>query len=130
MKTFFSLVCALSFSMAYAQQISIIPKPVSLTTKAGNFVITPNTTIVGEGEDEKKAAVFFNDYLQQLYGFKLKTGKKPAKNSIILSTKKTAAGSVDGKYTMNISSSEINITGDTHQGTFYGIQTLIQLLPT
>jgi len=130
MKTFFSLLCALSFSMAYAQQISIIPKPVSLTTKSGNFTINPNTVIVAEGDNEKKAASFFNDYLQQLYGFKLKTGKKPASDFIILSTRKSSTDDVDGKYIMSVSSSQINITGDTHQGTFYGIQTLIQLLPT
>ncbi|HMH23717.1 MAG TPA: family 20 glycosylhydrolase, partial [Puia sp.] len=36
----------------------------------------------------------------------------------------------EGRYQMKVSSAGISIVGDTHPGTFYGIQTLIQLLPT
>ena len=33
------------------------------------------------------------------------------------------------RYTLNITNQSIDISGDSYQGTFYGIQTLIQLLP-
>ncbi len=130
MKVLFSFFCLSAFSSGFAQQISIIPKPVSLITKQGNFVINENTVIVAGGEDEKKSANFLNDYLQQLYGFKLKVDKKPVSNFIYISTKTTSAKAADGKYSISVSPASININGDNHEGTFYGVQTLIQLLPT
>src|SRR5579871_2510091 len=129
MKTIFSFLCALMFSISYSQQISIIPKPVKATPQPGNFVINKTTIIVAEGEDEKRSADFFNDYLQNFYGFKLKTGKKPFRNYISFSTNKTLVADEEGRYTMRVSPASVTINGNSHQGTFYGTQTLIQLLP-
>ncbi len=56
-------------------------------------------------------------------------GKPPTTHSIRLSTGSGSSPAREGRYTMKVSSSGIVITGDTHAGTFYGIQTLIQLLP-
>ncbi|MES1225013.1 MAG: glycoside hydrolase family 20 zincin-like fold domain-containing protein [Bacteroidota bacterium] len=131
MKTFFSLLCLSFISMSFAQQISIIPKPVKTTVKTGNFTITENTVIIAEGEDEKKSAAFLNDYLEEFYGLKLPgytKSKKPALPYIRLSLNKTP-NAIEGKYTMKISHSAIDIIGNDAEGVFYGIQTLIQLLP-
>ena len=112
-----------------AQEISIIPKPVKTEWKQGNFNINANTVFVINNDEENKSANFLNDYLQNFYGFKLKTGKQPASNFIKLSTKRALPATQEGKYSLTVSASSIIINGDTHQGTFYGIQTLIQLLP-
>jgi hexosaminidase len=57
----------------------------------------------------------------------LNTGKA-GKNSISL---KSGKGSNDSKdsYTLKVSKSKVSIEGANHTGTFYGIQSLIQLLP-
>lgn len=112
-----------------AQEISIIPKPVKTDWKQGNFNINQNTVLVINNDKEMKSADFLNDYLQNFYGFKLKTRKQPASNFIKLSTKRAVSATQEGKYSLTVSSSSIIIIGDTHDGTFYGIQTLIQLLP-
>ena len=112
-----------------AQEISLIPKPVKTAWKQGNFNINANTILVINNDEEKKSADFLNDYLQNFYGFKLKTGKQPASNFIKLSTKRALPATQQGKYSLIVSASSVLINGDTHQGTFYGIQTLIQLLP-
>ncbi|MFL5788912.1 MAG: beta-N-acetylhexosaminidase, partial [Flavisolibacter sp.] len=51
------------------------------------------------------------------------------KNYIIISTKKFIKAPEKDGYTLNVTNSDVTISGDTHEGTFYGIQTLIQLLP-
>ncbi|HEY6957007.1 MAG TPA: glycoside hydrolase family 20 zincin-like fold domain-containing protein, partial [Flavisolibacter sp.] len=52
-----------------AQQI--IPQPVSMKTLPGNFVVSKSTVIKANDAEDKKTAAIFNDYLQQIYGFKL-----------------------------------------------------------
>lgn len=112
---------------AFAQSIPIIPKPVSFEAKGGEFIINQNTVIAAADAEDLKAAGFLNDYLQEFYGFKLNTGKA-GKNSIAL---KSGKGSADAKdsYQLKVSKNKISITGNTYTGTFYGIQSLIQLLP-
>ncbi|MBD0369090.1 MAG: beta-N-acetylhexosaminidase, partial [Flavisolibacter sp.] len=56
--------------MAYAQNVAIIPQPVSLKVNPGTFALNNQTVIVTKDEEDRKAAQFLNDYLQQVYGFK------------------------------------------------------------
>jgi len=129
MKTFFCLFATFLCSMLKAQEISIIPKPVKTDWQKGSFNISKNTVLVASSNEEKKSADFLNDYLQQFYGLKLAIGKKPASDFISLSSKHASTSVIHGRYTLNVSPSSININGDNDEGTFYGMQTLIQLLP-
>ncbi len=111
--------------------INIIPQPVELTQPAvaGNFSISAATTIVLEGSGLENAANFFNDYLQHFYNLKLKIATKPvAGNAIVLNYEKMGQP-VAGAYTLTTNSKGVYIAGDNEAGAFYGIQTLIQLLP-
>ncbi|MBS1974798.1 MAG: beta-N-acetylhexosaminidase, partial [Bacteroidetes bacterium] len=85
--------------------------------------------MVAEGEDAKKAAAFLNDYLQDFYGFQLKIANQPGSNYIQLLTKKIFSSGTGDSYSMDVSKSAVKIEGNTHEATFYGVQTLIQLLP-
>jgi hexosaminidase len=132
MKTIFSLSCVLMFTISFSQQISIIPKPVKAIKKNGEFTISPKTVIIAEGEDAAKSVTFLNDYLEEFYGFKLSRytkSKTPISAYISLSTKKIFGAGMEDHYSMNVSKSSVMIEGNTHEATFYGIQTLIQLLP-
>ncbi len=80
-------------------------------------------------EGDRKAAEFFNDYLQQFYGFKLDIDKREGKDYIRLFTKKFIKAPDKDAYSIDITADGVNISGDTYAGTFYGIQSLIQLLP-
>jgi len=121
-----------------AQQPAIIPQPVHADWLSGNFSINRNTVLVADGTD-KPAVGFFSSYLQRIYGFRLPVlspDKQPATNYIRLTSSggtdnnNALGGSVrDGRYTLKVTNDAVSITGDTHTGTFYGIQTLIQLLP-
>ena len=111
------------------QQVDIIPYPTSVQLTKGSFTITNKTVIAVADDGDRKAADFFNDYLRQYYGFKLDIDKKEGKNFIRLFTKKFIKTPDKDGYTLNITKDGVDISGDTYAGTFYGIQSLIQLLP-
>ncbi len=130
MKSFlFFVVLIISTLVGFGQPVSIIPQPVSVKQASGKFIITAKTVIVTRDAEEEKAADFFNAYLQSVYGFKLEKGSSTKKKYIQLNTKKFIQKPSSDAYTLMVTSSGVTITGDTYAGTFYGIQTLIQLLP-
>ena len=112
-------------------QISIIPKPAELTMKQGtdSFVISSATVIVVEDKSIQPVADFFNDYIKQVYGFTLKTGKKNSANDRIVLSVAKGIGTVAGAYTMDIDKVGVTVKGNDESGVFYGMQTLLQLLP-
>lgn len=123
----FLLLCLASF-VSYSQ-VNIIPQPVSLKTSAGKFTISKQTVIAAKDEEDRKIANLFNDYLQQVYGFKLDVDKQEGKNYIRLSTRKFIQAADKDAYVLNVAANGVTVEGDTYAGTFYGMQTLIQLLP-
>lgn len=111
-------------------QINIIPRPaeVKQPATAGQFVLNERTPIVLEGTGLDNAANFLNDYLQQVYGFRLAITNKPAPGGIHLNYEKIGYP-IPGAYRMEVNKSKVYIAGDNEAGVFYGVQSLLQLLP-
>ncbi len=126
-----SLLLLFFTSVTKAQQITIIPQPKSLTSPgiAASFFITPATVIVLEGSNLEKIAGILNDYLQQFYTIKLKVLKNSVSDNAIRLNYERLDNPVEGAYQMAVNKKGIFIAGDNENGVFYGIQTLIQLLP-
>ncbi len=115
--------------MVSAQEPAIIPKPSRMEMQDGNFNITPSTQIVLKGAGLDKAAMFLNDYLQKFYGFKLAVTKTAvARNSIVLGLEKMESA-IAGAYHLQVNRAGVQIKGDGAIGAFYGVQSLVQLLP-
>ena len=112
-------------------QVNIIPQPAELKMPetAGQFVITPKTPIILEGSGLENSARFLNDYLKQLYGFTLPVTKKAGAVAGIRLNFDRLDHPVPGAYNMEINAKGVYIGGDNATGTFYGVQTLLQLLP-
>ncbi len=123
------LILILLCGLAANAQFNIIPQPVKVLAGQGSFKLSAKTTLVLLDEGEQSTANFLNDYLERFYGFRLKTGKDATADYIKLVTKRFIRPGQEGKYSLQVTPTAINIDGDTYQGTFYGIQTLIQLLP-
>lgn len=128
-----SLLAIILFSTFFstAQNVlNIIPAPAKAEKLPGDFLINTNTKIILEGSGTENSAAFFNDYLQKYYGFKLPIQKSndAQKNVIILNFDKIE-NTIPGAYNMHVNNEEIYIGGDNEAGIFYGIQSLIQLLP-
>jgi hexosaminidase len=125
------LVSSLLFVPVFlVAQVNIIPEPVEvkMPATAGEFTITAQTPIVLEGSGLEHSAAFLNDYLQQIYGFKLKIMKNAYAGGIRLNFERMDQP-IAGAYNMEVRKDAILINGDNANGVFYGIQSLIQLLP-
>ncbi|OLY92977.1 hexosaminidase [Cnuella takakiae] len=126
------LLLLLIFSCtATSQQVSIIPKPLSLTVKPGRFLLTANTPLIAATAGEEAGAKIFNEYLQQYYGFSLpiSTSQNGGNKGIVLRTRNFIKAPDKDAYQLSVNQNGVSIEGDTHAGTFYGLQTLLQLLP-
>jgi len=121
------LLCASRWAAAQAS-VAIIPQPVSTQWQQGQFTLNANTTIVADASD-KPSVQFFNDYLKKLYGLYLPVIRnKPGSNYISL-IRTNNSSTAEGSYHLDVAANNIQITAATGPGIFYGIQTLIQLLP-
>ncbi|HEY0679529.1 MAG TPA: family 20 glycosylhydrolase [Chitinophagaceae bacterium] len=120
------LICS---TLSVTAQLNIVPQPMKAVAGTGSFQLSDKTTLILLDEGEQHSANFLNDYLERFYGFRLKTGKESSSNFIRLVTKRFIQPGKEGRYTMEISPSSVSIEGDSYQGTFYGVQTLIQLMP-
>jgi hexosaminidase len=123
----------LSASMVFAQDtdpdLGIIPAPVSVKKSAGEFILSQETVLFADSVSNK-AVVFLADYLQNKAMLhvqpKANTGQL-TDNSLILTSAGTDGLPAEG-YRLTITSKNITIAAKG-PGLFYGIQTLIQLMP-
>lgn len=121
-----------AFAAAGTRTIRIIPKPLVLETRPGSFRITPNTRIVFEGSNPRLqfAAEYLRDAIKAASGTTLRLTSRGAaeKNVILLATAEDTALGPEG-YTFQSNPARVSIRGGGDAGTFYGVQTLLQLLP-
>jgi hexosaminidase len=129
-KEIFFILC-LACSLRLMSQVSVIPKPVTtvLPSTAGQFVITSATPVILEGSGTENSFNFLNEYLQQVYGFTLKSGARQNSAGSIRLNFERLDNKIAGAYRMQVDKGGVVIGGDNEAGVFYGIQTLIQLLP-
>jgi hexosaminidase len=108
--------------------INIIPKPSSIKTYSGDFKLDYKTIIVYT-EETRNIASLLNDWLLKNYGFKLMavTETKEKKNLIVITTNGSRGLPYEG-YKLVVSKKTISIIG-RGAGLFYGLQSLMQLLP-
>jgi hexosaminidase len=109
--------------------MGLIPAPVSVKKAPGEFVLSQQTVLLADTVTDK-AVVFLADYLQNKAVLVIKpqvyTGQA-TNNSIIITSAGADALPAQG-YRLIITSQNITIVGKG-AGIFYGIQTLIQLMP-
>jgi hexosaminidase len=126
-------VCCVCENVVKAQDtgpnLGIIPAPVSVKKTAGEFVLSQETVLLADSLSNK-SVVFLEDYLQNKAMLHIKpkanTGQA-VNNSIVLTAAGTDNLPADG-YRLTITPNNITIAGKG-AGLFYGIQTLIQLMP-
>lgn len=109
-------------------QINIIPQPskIEMAAKQGNYIISPKTQIATGSQDLQlqQIAMYFNAKASGAMGFDLRVVEKG--NGIVFSVDNTLAS--EG-YKLTSSAKGIEIVGGSPAGVFYGVQSLLQLLP-
>jgi hexosaminidase len=113
---------------AASDDISVIPRPVSLTRGEGSFSVGPDTRIVASagaeaiGHDLAKA-------LAPATGFDLGIDSTDRASNVIRLTLQPGEAIPSEGYRLQVQPDSIDITASSPAGLFYGVQTLRQLLP-
>ncbi|MBS1654056.1 MAG: family 20 glycosylhydrolase, partial [Bacteroidetes bacterium] len=131
MKLKFLLTLLFISLFANSQQLNIIPKPVEIKQPriAASFVLTSVTQIVSLANSADNSVNFLNNYLEQFYKLNLKKVKNSNSNNVIRLNFKMMETLPDNGYIMTVDNKGISVTSSSTTGLFYGIQTLIKLLP-
>lgn len=133
-KTLFVPVLCLACITSFAQRpaISVIPEPVSLRAGQGSFTLDNTTSIafIGDQPELRRLADYLVEKLKAPTGFKLtaRQSTSPAAHSIVLQLTRGAGSGKEG-YQLSATPSSVIIRADSAAGLFYGIQTLLQLMP-
>jgi hexosaminidase len=127
-----SLLFVFLFYVASAKAqspINLIPQPVSVQPQSGVFTLTKATTIQYNQADGKAVADMLSQQLNRPTGYNLaaKAGMGGRIQFNLTSTPNAQLGQ-EG-YTLDASSKRVIITANRPAGLFYGMQTLLQLLP-
>ena len=132
MKSIASLLSLWIATTAMATPV-LIPAPVSMEMRAGEFRINGATRIVVVAPaDQGGVAEDLALRLRRASGLKVpvvKTAHKTAaRNRIVMSLRADIGLPADG-YRLTITAGQVDLVGSTPAGLFYGAQTLLQLLP-
>lgn len=129
MRNVFSTFLVSLLSCCGYAQVAIIPQPVEMKQPVkGTFRINSQTRLVVNNQDGQNAADFLDKYLEKFYGLELVKEKTPATGAITLSLEKKGTG-YPGGYTLLADKTGVVIKASDPEGIFYGVQSLIQLLP-
>jgi hexosaminidase len=114
------------------QEINIIPKPLHVELSNSSFTINEKTQIVFPyGNDGyEKVAIYLKNEIQDVLGFDLKiisSDDTSLKNAIILQFENDTTWNFE-EYLLTVNKKRVNIKSYAANGSFYGVQTLLQLL--
>jgi len=127
-KYFFLLVVVFISSLLPAQNNNIIPQPVSFTyTRSLPFKLSAATTIGGNNAEAQRVARQLADQISRATGFSFTIRKQGAIQLTLNATPNAEIG--DEGYTLNVTNGGVKINANKAAGLFYGVQTLLQLLP-
>src|SRR5215470_15203214 len=128
----FSLGC-LVLSAQTVSSINIVPLPVSVVPKTGSFIVSSKTLIElsSYNEDASRAAVFLSQAITTPAGFKVPLVKKASGGNVIrlnLAAKPDNTLGDEG-YKLSVTQNAVIVSANKPAGLFYGVQTILQLLP-
>jgi hexosaminidase len=110
--------------------VALIPKPVSVTSAQGAFELNDKTAIYIDksAAGAENVAGYFAQKIFPAAGFKVNVASEAGVNQIALLGASSADLGDEG-YELSIASNGIKISANKPAGFFYGLQTILQLLP-
>jgi hexosaminidase len=130
----FALIFSLAISTIIYAQVDIIPQPAEVKMGDGIFILPANAGITTTNTSKAnikldKSVDFLSSYLETFYKSWVGDKKNPPSSRSITLKIDVFQNATPGSYTLNVTKDGIDISGNNEEGVFYGIQTLIQLLP-
>ena len=131
------LNACLLLSLNTLGQLNLVPAPQSVTERPGTFVWPVHLICNFNDTSLKKEAQYLQEVLEQRYQYRISTQYVISKNrNITRKPQKLIELSLSKKDMVNPEAYDLRITDDTifikaphNKGIFYGIQTLLQLIP-
>ncbi len=134
-------VSAIIYSNSFAQSgfnkdsLSLLPEPVSVSLEKGNFLLNLQTVAIVADKESAEVTKIFTEILQQYSdnkknAVKISNSATNIRAGIVLSINKKPDNTLGNEgYYLQITPQKIILSANTPKGLFYGIQTLMQLLP-
>jgi hexosaminidase len=109
----------------------IVPMPYEVKANAGNpFVITKDTVIIGQAAETKNCEGYLQQRLRKSCGLTIRrVGSTKGKAIVLTVSDDATAFSENDAYRLESRADGITIAAKTERGLFYGVQSLLQLLP-
>lgn len=120
--------CSAPETKPWNEGINVIPVPAELTQNEGAFTLKGSTVIACDVAEFAPATAYLATKVKGSTGFDLKVVQMPTEENYIYFVKDTAVRHPEG-YTLISTPKGITIGASTPAGAFYGMQTLLQLLP-
>lgn len=135
-RLFISFIFMLALQSAGGQHkdVSVIPQPESIKITKARFAVNTGTKIVTHGGDGEtlRIANMLAQKFKSAAGLDIpvtETDGSPEKNAILLSIVKDETSLADEGYMLSVTDNIVTISASAPAGLFYGMQTLLQLLP-
>jgi hexosaminidase len=125
----FFCACFLGLATFAQSDIAIIPKPVTMVKHTGALTLHKNLVLATSGAATKAVSNYLYGKLTNAGLFvTIQPENVPAAIKLSLNKKADAAIGAEG-YNLTVSASGIVIKANEAAGLFYGVQTLLQLMP-
>ncbi len=111
------------------KEVNLIPAPVNMTQTEGYFTVDGKTQIIvpENNQEVKKVAGFLAEALEQVLPAAVQVTDGDASNGIVF--KLDASIKKEDEYKLTVDPETVVIAASSPKGLFYGVQTLLQLLP-
>jgi len=112
---------------------AVIPAPQKMELRAGQFHFAPDTRIYVDSAS-RETGEFLAGKLRLSTGYKFKVVTKsstqvPIADGLLLTTKSASTNLGPEGYELTVATNSVVIRAPTQAGLFYGVQSLLQLLP-
>ncbi|MFL5787656.1 MAG: family 20 glycosylhydrolase, partial [Flavisolibacter sp.] len=127
----FAIIYSFSFAQVNNASVSLIPIPVSLQEGKGSFVLKNTTSIElsVNDPDARRVAGYLSKKLSMATGFSIPVKTTaPHDNIISLGITNNRSLGKEG-YTLQVTTDHVKLEANDAAGLFYGMQSLILLLP-
>lgn len=108
-------------------RVHVIPEPVSVAEKPGSFYLRQGATLAVEGDSTAGIAGWLVGQVRDQTGLTLRE-EKGTRGTIDVQVSGKYKGAASG-YSLSVSTSGIRLEAGSPAGAFYGMQTLLQLIP-